>query len=253
MARQSRHGTVSRYRKGCRCDECFRAKRRSDECNRTNPNGAKHGTVSMYSRGCRCEPCYKAKSQRNERYRDGAELGYHSVEFFKSLSEYNKRRIRRRGGRPRTPWVHGTTSAYVRGCRCKQCTDAASDYSFKLKLVAKLRPHFLSYPDPDKYLWGFTDLELIEIRDEIFPPKIPQSAICGTAQSYTVGECRCAKCVEVYREYNRAAAQKRRDKKRAQADAERTEREARAAERAAELKQLAAEAQVRADRLRRDS
>ena len=54
-----KHGTDYGYsRKGCRCDECKKAKRNA----RKGTPVRKHGTKWGYDKGCRCDECKKAKA-----------------------------------------------------------------------------------------------------------------------------------------------------------------------------------------------
>ena len=56
------HGTVYRYNRGCRCDECKQAIRDA-HIRRREAGPKKHGTPSAYSNyGCRCRRCTKAYS-----------------------------------------------------------------------------------------------------------------------------------------------------------------------------------------------
>lgn len=78
-----KHGTTTRYRRGCRCTECRQAKSLSNRLYkarrkthtphtpRTPRPGSKaeHGSVSRYRRGCRCDICRAAKREADRRYR----------------------------------------------------------------------------------------------------------------------------------------------------------------------------------------
>lgn len=54
------HGTETRYRLGCRCDECRRGQNAARAARRKRPNVAVHGLNSSYSNGCRCAACRDA-------------------------------------------------------------------------------------------------------------------------------------------------------------------------------------------------
>lgn len=68
----SEHGTITRYVRGCRCDECRGAnnayKRKHGQTTRARarsghlaPDAPQHGTVGGYTNhACRCEPCRTA-------------------------------------------------------------------------------------------------------------------------------------------------------------------------------------------------
>lgn len=62
---QSPHGTLDRYRWGCRCGECRAAKAEYSRELSIRKKGVypSHGTTTSYTRGCRCDPCKKAKSE----------------------------------------------------------------------------------------------------------------------------------------------------------------------------------------------
>lgn len=58
------HGSVTRYRRGCRCDRCrsanaayFREFRASMRAQGRVPYGTKHGYSGYVNYGCRCEVC----------------------------------------------------------------------------------------------------------------------------------------------------------------------------------------------------
>lgn len=70
------HGTRSRYRKGCRCEECTVANReymrRFRARAQLRPDDWAHGLASTYSNfGCRCDACREAglQEQREARAR----------------------------------------------------------------------------------------------------------------------------------------------------------------------------------------
>lgn len=75
-----KHGTTTRYRRGCRCTECRQAKSLSNRLykarNRTRTprtaragSKAEHGSVRRYRRGCRCDICRATKREADRRYR----------------------------------------------------------------------------------------------------------------------------------------------------------------------------------------
>jgi hypothetical protein len=67
-----RHGTISSYRSGCRCDACMEVNRRSRREGRKRsiargiPDRVPHGTASTYTNwACRCEACKAAQREKN--------------------------------------------------------------------------------------------------------------------------------------------------------------------------------------------
>lgn len=72
------HGTMARYRRGCRCELCRAAKAigRLPQEHRelwallADPGDPRHGTTTGYRVGCRCERCREAKSAAKARYLD---------------------------------------------------------------------------------------------------------------------------------------------------------------------------------------
>src|SRR5699024_9770691 len=69
------HGTMARYRRGCRCELCRAAKAigRLPQEHRelwallADPGDPRHGTTTGYRVGCRCERCREAKSAAKAR------------------------------------------------------------------------------------------------------------------------------------------------------------------------------------------
>jgi hypothetical protein len=62
------HGTLYRYRLGCKCTECHKAYRRSVEA-RYRKEPPKHGTLNAYTNyACRCDACKRAGAAANRRY-----------------------------------------------------------------------------------------------------------------------------------------------------------------------------------------
>jgi hypothetical protein len=62
------HGTVSRYRYGCRCAPCTAANTTYARQLRANARergfaGLTHGCRSTYDAGCKCQPCYLARKR----------------------------------------------------------------------------------------------------------------------------------------------------------------------------------------------
>jgi hypothetical protein len=89
MADLLQHGTVGRYRKGCRCDPCrtakkidkdaYYARRKAREAAGLPPNPPgcpaiplsqrPHGDWVTYSKGCRCAQCTAANAEYGRRRR----------------------------------------------------------------------------------------------------------------------------------------------------------------------------------------
>jgi hypothetical protein len=81
------HGTVGRYRKGCRCDSCrdakkrdkaaYTARRKARAAAGIQPRAAgrpmiplserPHGDYVTYAKGCRCQPCRAANAEYGRR------------------------------------------------------------------------------------------------------------------------------------------------------------------------------------------
>ena len=61
-----KHGTVTGYSYGCRCDKCKKAerdrKKRIGEKLKADPTDPRHGTSTGYGYGCRCLKCTKANT-----------------------------------------------------------------------------------------------------------------------------------------------------------------------------------------------
>lgn len=70
------HGTITGYRRGCRCANCRQANTqavaRSKATRYSDPTAADragHGKRTTYNNyGCRCAPCKEAQSRANKRY-----------------------------------------------------------------------------------------------------------------------------------------------------------------------------------------
>lgn len=77
-AAAAEHGTMARYRRGCRCELCRAAKasgrlpqeHRELRALLADPGDPRHGTTTGYRVGCRCERCREAKSEAKARYLD---------------------------------------------------------------------------------------------------------------------------------------------------------------------------------------
>jgi len=58
------HGKISTYTQhGCRCDECRKAHtmwKKLYDCGLIQKRERKHGTISKYNAGCRCQICKTA-------------------------------------------------------------------------------------------------------------------------------------------------------------------------------------------------
>jgi hypothetical protein len=72
-----KHGSVTGYRRGCRCPECRNANTASLNHRKAERSAdpaaadrAGHGKTSTYlNYGCRCDPCKAAQSKSNRHYR----------------------------------------------------------------------------------------------------------------------------------------------------------------------------------------
>lgn len=111
-----RHGSPTRYRRGCHCTECraaWAAYRRDERMRaksgerRRSPNYGDydgHGTISSYQQGCDCDECVAAKATARGRWqarkRESGFAGY----------------------------AHGETRTYAAGCRCDECRAANTAY-----------------------------------------------------------------------------------------------------------------------------
>lgn len=89
------HGTMARYGRGCKCEECRKAN--ADKTKRLiGSRPTRHGTRTAYfTRGCRCDQCRDAAVKFNRDTRQGM--------------------IDRRSGK------HGSSVQVQRGCRCEKC------------------------------------------------------------------------------------------------------------------------------------
>lgn len=73
-----KHGTVTGYGYGCRCEKCREAERnRRKQIGKklkADPTDPRHGTAAGYQYGCRCEECttantYACKMRKYRRYK----------------------------------------------------------------------------------------------------------------------------------------------------------------------------------------
>jgi hypothetical protein len=125
----SAHGTVNRYRKGCRCDLCrqaatathryyidrSRARRIEVDGRLVAPVGdERHGKPSTYiNEGCRCPPCADAHRAHKAAFK--AKRWAARVEIDGRLTAVKAR-------------VHGRSTYLDHGCRCLTCTAAHGEY-----------------------------------------------------------------------------------------------------------------------------
>lgn len=71
---RTEHGTHTRYRSGCRCQQCKTAHtesnkeyRRRNKSHLIGPTQI-HGTATRYRYGCRCDECSRAMSEYHKEY-----------------------------------------------------------------------------------------------------------------------------------------------------------------------------------------
>jgi hypothetical protein len=105
----AKHGTRSRYNRGCSCDDCRRANREESRKlkGRTPP---RHGHSGYVNYGCRCDVCRKGHS-----------------DWMWMHPEY--KRAWRDRVRDTEPPKHGTLTAYgAYRCRCEKCRAASRTY-----------------------------------------------------------------------------------------------------------------------------
>jgi hypothetical protein len=118
----TRHGTLTGYGYGCRCDACGPVGRAYHAADRgmnrrkrfaanlaemqADPADRRHGTKTGYDYGCRCAPCRAATSRA-------------------TLDHQIRAKIK--------PHQHGTTTGYQRGCRCLACRTATAAYRQALR------------------------------------------------------------------------------------------------------------------------
>lgn len=103
------HGTIQRYRRGCRCDDCREAnaaysrewRKKNPKIVDNRPKAKKHGLTRYRKHGCRCTVC----------------TGANRVAVRENI-----------GAKARSKAKHGTRSRYVGGCRCKKCSTANKEY-----------------------------------------------------------------------------------------------------------------------------
>jgi hypothetical protein len=105
----AQHGSLSRYSRGCACEECRRANRESHRSLIGRPPPT-HGASGYTNYGCRCQVC-----------RDGR-LVYERAKGY----EHKRNHRERVKGTP--PPRHGTHYAYgTFACRCDECRRAESE------------------------------------------------------------------------------------------------------------------------------
>lgn len=130
----SKHGTRTRYVKGCRCRRCCVANREYQRVWQTawrrrqgvrEFQPAQHGGYTMYvTYGCRCDPCRAAYLEAIHRFYDG-----------------RKERLRK------DPSVapHGTLGTYDNyGCRCSACKRVKSNYNKSNYNAGRAKPRRVS-------------------------------------------------------------------------------------------------------------
>lgn len=99
------HGTIWRYKDGCRCDMCKEVSEGwiTQTFGKPKPE---HGTPARYWRGCRCDDCKRAVREYRER-----------------REKIRREEEARKAAEP-SEIEHGTAFAYLKGCRCEECVKA---------------------------------------------------------------------------------------------------------------------------------
>jgi hypothetical protein len=121
-----KHGTVSGYSRGCRCDDCRTAKRAYSQEQRRKRRAAveageanfEHGYVGYTDWGCRCDVCKAAKAG----YQAGRGARPGQAEYMKQYRRNRKASLTK----GEAQFKHGLGGYTNYGCRCEVCAKAYS-------------------------------------------------------------------------------------------------------------------------------
>lgn len=181
------HGTLRRFRTGCRCDACYekqnaywreyRSRKRAEtpkaprapRVERREVRDDQHGTITGYSYGCRCDSC---KQARRDYYQ---------------LSK-----------RPKEQIPHGTLTKYRYGCRCEPCRHStrvsrkhgANEYKNGCRCLTCTEAH----------------REATRRRVAVARSRKTPAHVHGTDHGYGYYGCRCEPCTKAASESRRRRA-----------------------------------------------
>ena len=92
--------------------------------------------------------------------------------------------------------LHGTTSMYARGCRCRQCRDARNQYDrHRRRVRSRLGPPKAVHGTPEGFrLWGCRCDSCVFAAEKFRRAILRDPSVHGRERTYRIFGCRCAAC-----------------------------------------------------------